>query len=84
VTTRKGYALKGNGFESGVSAVPPKICTATIAKSTDAMKPVALTKRGIAEEALTRARPAAQSPTPAPKDGELAARSIAALETTKV
>ena len=76
--------MKGNGFESGVSTVPPKICTATIANSTDAIKPVALTKMGIAEEALIRAKPAAQRPTPAPKDGELAARSIAELETTKV
>ena len=76
--------MKGNGLDRGVSAVPPKICNATIANNTDAMAPVALTKIGITGEALTRASPAAQSPTPAPKEGELAARSIAELETTRV
>ncbi len=76
--------MKGNGFDRGVSAVPPKICSATTANITDAMAPVALTKIGMTEQALTRASPAAQSPTPAPKEGELAARSIAELETTRV
>ena len=76
--------MKGNGFDRGVSAVPPKICNATIANVTDAMAPVVLTKIGIAEDALTRDNPAAQTPTPAPKEGELAAKSIAELETTRV
>src|SRR5262245_25581436 len=80
VAARKGYAKNGKGSDRGVKARPTKISTATTANKSDAMNPMPLTTRGMTLGALTRASDAAHNATPAPNNGVLAARSMAAAE----
>ena len=90
VIAKKGYAKKGSGWDKGVSEYPAKICNATVVNNSAPMYPMPLTHRGMTPDAPTSTSEAAHKATPAPNEGALSTRSMAALErisaspTTKI